>query len=130
MAKAQASGLTSQSTGLTGTPALMTYPTISQAADAATTVVAVLRGDAGTPKIEAAHAAWVIVGFGLSRIDQHNAAVKGATRFSPDTAAAHAQLADALDDLKGNGIHAAGKVPWDQVITLLLALVQQWLNNQ
>lgn len=107
------------STGLSS-EGLYAYPSISQAATAGTVVAAAYRGE---PVEQLKQAKWIVFGYGKSVIDGeakvHVAPdVEG---LPPDTAGAKLKIADHLDDLKANGVHAAGKLPWAEINSHLAA---------
>lgn len=78
-------------------------------------IVPILKGKLpGTP--EAVHAAWVLVGYGLSQ----------GLPFEPDKMKA-LSADDAVLCLQAG---QAGVIPWGKVIALLLPLILEWIQKQ
>lgn len=82
--------------------------------DEISVIVPILKGKLpGTP--EAIHAAWVLVGYGLSQGVPFEAGVKA---LSAD---------DAVYCLEAG---LAGVIPWDRVIAMLLPLILEWIQKK
>ncbi len=117
--------------GLTGSTGLMEPPTLSQAVDAGTLVAALLRGE-DVNKLDGAWAICIVVGYGISRFrpNQGGLMAQNVEALPPEANAARNAAADHLDALKAEGIMAAGRIPWEQLISLLLQLIPLFIQKR
>jgi len=107
--------------------ALYPYPAEAPAAEAVAIVVAALRGQPVDYK-EAAHAAWQVAGYGLSKWDVHPMLARGDGSLTAGEAAV--VLEAAFVRTATEKVAGLPPIPWDVVLPALLNLILSLLTRK
>lgn len=119
-----------QMQGLTGSTGLMPPPTLSQAVDASVFASAALRGE-DIDKLDCVDAVCIVIRYGISRFKSNGGGLMAqqVEALPPEPNAARNAAAAHLDALKAEGLMAVNKIPWEQLISLLLQLIPIFIKK-